>query len=982
MATTLEQLQAERSRLLAEQEALDREFGSGRGGKEFLTGAALQDWENRVTQNNRALSQNFKEIRAVTGQNSAQGQTADSAVQNQSIPNQPTESLSPENKNRLDKDKTGQLSSEVQQSQDPVAASKQTSSNFQNKSEENFDQPNAANKNSSVIGDNVTSQDNNYQVEIAGLIPKNVLHYYASYTYRITLFFLTAKDFNNLSKNPSSFVPKYSLISSGGGYATTMGDLVAQETRQGFADYTGTTRHPDFQTDFFIDNLSIETVVGLNAKTKASNAIAISFNITEPYGLSLLDRLLSACETSEDRSINYMTQPYLLQIDLLASPTDDFLEATGTTNNVISSKRIAIKLIEMKINPTGSGTTYAIRAIPYNHSAFDITTASLPVPVTVEAGTVGEFFSSNDNEEKLFPGQIKAEEERVEREVNKWIENNRSSNGTPSAEQIENERRSIRSGVKFNIKSLPAAYNGFFDKIVSEKKLALLVPNRISFNIPDNEIANSKIVNPADSSTTDISMSPTNVGTNKPDSRGFKDKQPLSFHAGYGIVDIVDAIISKSEYIKKQLQTRASEQNDTQSNNDYTDNNDRTGQTSTPKRLNWFKIVPSVQLNNFDYSTNTYSKSVVYSILPYSTSNLYHPNFPKTSAQNLNDLIVRQYKYLYTGDNQDIIKLDIDFNSSFYTLLTTKGDQVVRGGNDADSDIIDVDAGKYGVSTTERSFPPVIKAYTGSTKDSLGTAKATDPDEQIISDLKNSIYTSQRGDALNITMTIVGDPAFIKQDDIFINPVGAEAYSELLANRLSNNSTRPISSNGQILFDAEEVYVRLDVKNFVDINDSIGIVNKQDTLLNGRTTNGSFSGVYKVLRVRSDFIKGKFTQTLSMVRIPENLTPPAKPAKQDAKPPSNETLDVETRNTQEVFPNQTFPITEPTPVPETTPNQPSQVAQSNQSLTFSQAFAQARRDFGNKPGGVFEWRGKLYQTNYQNEPLFKDPTPVYPGANQ
>ena len=50
--------------------------------------------------------------------------------------------------------------------------------------------------------------------------------------------------------------------------------------------------------------------------------------------------------------------------------------------------------------------------------------------------------------------------------------------------------------------------------------------------------------------------------------------------------------------------------------------------------------------------------------------------------------------------------------------------------------------------------------------------------------------------------------------------------------------------------------------------------------------------------------------------------------------------------------------------------------------TFQDAFRQARKDFGNRPGGVFEWRGKLYQTNYQNEPFVVNPTPVYPGANQ
>jgi hypothetical protein len=67
----------------------------------------------------------------------------------------------------------------------------------------------------------------------------------------------------------------------------------------------------------------------------------------------------------------------------------------------------------------------------------------------------------------------------------------------------------------------------------------------------------------------------------------------------------------------------------------------------------------------------------------------------------------------------------------------------------------------------------------------------------------------------------------------------------------------------------------------------------------------------------------------------------------------------------------------------TNANNAQNVAPQNTSgWSFSDAFRQARKDFGNRPGGVFEWRGKLYQTNYQNEPFVRNPTPVYPGANQ
>ena len=46
-------------------------------------------------------------------------------------------------------------------------------------------------------------------------IGSNALHSYTSYTYRITLFLLTDQDYTNLADSPSTFEPRWSLISSG-----------------------------------------------------------------------------------------------------------------------------------------------------------------------------------------------------------------------------------------------------------------------------------------------------------------------------------------------------------------------------------------------------------------------------------------------------------------------------------------------------------------------------------------------------------------------------------------------------------------------------------------------------------------------------------------------------------------------------------------------------------------------------------------------
>lgn len=952
-------------------------------------------------------------------QDAAKGQTATAPTTN-GEPVPVAVPVTNEQQAKLDQSRSGELSSKVEQSQDPIAANKQNNQNgtAQPKSEANFSGETNQNAAASVSGNNnVSGKKSDFAPQSApgyGL-PKNKLHDYTSYTYRITLFLLTKKDFNELASNPTKFVPTFSLISSGGGFAAP-GSIKTETTRKvspfgGYEDVSTTQtkagRHPDFQTDFFIDNLQIQTVVGLNAKSKASNAIDISFNITEPYGLSLLDRLLSASETCGDKNANYMEQPYLLQVDLLASPTDEQLGIMKQSTNVIDSKKIAIKLLEMKIKPSGSGSTYAIKAMPYNHVAFSLTTAAMPITLSVEASTVGEFFSSADDIAKIFSGQNAINEERLESELKAWIDEFWSTGGfQPTPEQIANQRKALQNAIVYNSKSLAAGYNGYMDKVAKDQKLSRLPPTKIAFNIPDRILSESPIVDEK-AQVTDGKMQDPTTTVGKVDPQ-LKKTQSFTINAGTSIIDVIDMIMGKSEYVKSQIKTLGKTNNNDAAQKEYTNDRERANADKQLKALTlkWYKVVPTVALNDFDATRNAYSKTILYTILPYTGANAYHPNFPQSTAQTLENSVVREYNYLYTGKNQDILRLDIDFDSTFYTQLTTKPLQVAVLGTDRNSDIDDVNKNQaqYSVNTPSNpTNPPTSYQISGQQRRSNSLNSSNNPDEQIVNDLKQSIYTSQRGDALNIKLQIIGDPDFIKQDDIFYNPGSPEEYAKTMGSRL-NNSSAPINESGQILFDAEQVYVKLTFRNAVDINDKIGIVNKQDKLTNGRMTNGSFSGIYKIQTVESEFSRGQFTQTLDLIRMPESL-PEIKIAApqttqsgistdtQSAK--KNEEADNSKQNAVSANPTGLAPPVPPKLAeaaaqpaangqggPENAGNNQAVAPQVSAGFTFAEAFRQARKDFGNRPGGVFEWRGKLYQTNYQNEPLVKNPIPVYPGANQ
>jgi hypothetical protein len=709
----------------------------------------------------------------------------------------------------------------------------------------------------------------------SGVATENVLHHYSSYTYRITLFFLEKDDYNSLAANPEAFTPKYALMSSGGGYANKPGPDVKIEN----TFVRGAGRHPDFEEDFFIDNLSMLTVVGLNAKTKATNAIDISFTITEPHGISLLDRLLSACETSNDKSLNYMEQPYLLEIDFLASPSDPFYDNYKKQDRLIVRKRIPIKFLELKISPNTGGTVYQVRAIPYNHVAFNMSVASVPVNFNIEASTVEEFFSTGSDAQDIANGfreQLAANKERVESELTKWkAENTILSYGgiqrQPTPAQIEAERTRLTKSITYDSTSFVGAYNEYM-KEVSKQGLSKNPPTLIAFNIPDQRISKSPIVNKETAQSRDNTMGGKEEAIGAPDDQ-FKKKQVFPIHPGTSIIDIVDKIVQKSDYITTQIVEYRKQVEESEANANYsgaTNENDRSS-TSAKKidekflDLNWFKVIPQVVLSDFDLNRNAYSKVVLYTILPYITANQYHPSFKKSQIKT--SAAVRTYNYWYTGENMDIIRADIDFNSTYYTQLTTYRDQVKRGGANRQSSEAAVDITTAGTNASTRAAILPVTTEVGGHNSAAGTMNSAEqPKDHIVADLKKSIYSSQRGDMLNIKLTIIGDPAYIKQDDIYYNPASPDTYNKYLTNT-EPNSARPIGDKGQILFDREQVYVKLNFKNVVDINDAIGIVNKQTTLRNGRDTNGTFTGMYKVQTVQSSFARGQFTQVLDLVRM-------------------------------------------------------------------------------------------------------------------
>jgi len=122
---------------------------------------------------------------------------------------------------------------------------------------------------------------------------QNPLGNFSSYTYQLSLYMITPDAYNAFiesgRKNINSLTSK-----SANGAATNGGAfLIAQS---GGVNNKASQRAPEFDVDFYIDDLKMKSLISTNAAQGTSNVSFISFNIYEPYGFSFITKLKRARE--------------------------------------------------------------------------------------------------------------------------------------------------------------------------------------------------------------------------------------------------------------------------------------------------------------------------------------------------------------------------------------------------------------------------------------------------------------------------------------------------------------------------------------------------------------------------------------------------------------------------------------------------------------------------------------------------------------
>lgn len=671
-----------------------------------------------------------------------------------------------------------------------------------------------------------------YLVKGAPPIP-NRLHDYPTYIYSLSLHLLDEKTYNSLVIS-EKYIPKNVLIASAGRYSESF------------------QRNKHFSEDFYFNDFNLNTIISPNDYSRNSNAVDMTFTIIEPYGFTLIERIIAAAEDLNSK--NYLMMPYLIQIDFFA------IDEAGNLKGAIPElqKRIPIQIVTLDASITEKGAEYTVTAAPYNHEAFKSSTVTVPINIEVTAKSVADFFQSIEGtaSDKYLQDLLASDNLQQRQRDNPSLVAN---NVNPLLYNSQGTKSSVSAD------SLGSALNAYWQAQVVNKKAEVSDVYRFEF-LPDPDtgqdlIGSATFVDPSKNTPKETPMNADSISMKLSDigsSQNIYDTTRAIFSINYGtaIDRVLEYVIRNSSYIHDQLNIP-----DGASQEAYQARKEEL----KDKPLKWFRITSKVRLIGYDNIRKCFAKEITYVIKPYKMYNVRSDLAPQGIAVSP----VKNYNYIFTGKNDDIINLDIKFNFTYFDQQTSDRSNLVQTSPIADSyaeeyhyqNAPNYTGGDPPKGANYNSVMPLAMKPIARNTRATSAGNPSDVRSVASADLAESLMSNTQEDMVVVYLTILGDPDFIKQDELYYlnnSPIEQQHQTTIDPRLLPNNSSLVMDDGG--------VYVQVLFKVPRDIDDSSGFM-KYDA----NERNSVFSGLYFINTVKSEFSQGKFTQELELVRLPRQI---------------------------------------------------------------------------------------------------------------
>ena len=577
------------------------------------------------------------------------------------------------------------------------------------------------------------------------------------------------------------------------------------------------SRTPYFGSDYYIDKLDIHSRIMGRATGMTHNVVDFTMTVVEPNSISLIDNLTRAVQTllpEQTKKKNLAAVIYIMVIRFYGFDQYGNLvrgaPAAGTNSigqstdtNAFVEKYFPFQIEDIKFKVAGKAVEYDMKCKGL-HYAINVSTARGTVPYNLEL--------SGQTVNDLLNGPAQFATAAVA-----------PGTAPAKADAAPTVKGTVRQGLIQAMNDYQASLAG------PGKQYEYPDVYSIEFAIPSLQNAKVRkagtLNRAATSNSTGQTAADQKLGVRQsvdPNSR------IQSVTAGQQMVQIIDQIIRNSTYLEDQQLVK------------YDEDGTLIANGTPAQNVAWFKIDLLATPGPYDSKRNDFSYNIKYTVRPYRIAQLNSQYFATPTFTG----VVKQYNYWFTGQNTSVLSYEENINHLYY--LTLSGVNLNTGSatlGDQGEQI------KYSFNTR-------------SVESSQGAdGKTNEPVANAAEQLLNP------ADFKNATITIVGDPAWIQQGEVFMGtPIGSSDYfSAFLADGTINVDTgQPLY---RVTFNASGDYdLATGLQTITGTTlGTAGLSGSSDPgapVNTGPTGPGAINRTFIAQECISSFNKGKFTQQL------------------------------------------------------------------------------------------------------------------------
>lgn len=586
--------------------------------------------------------------------------------------------------------------------------------------------------------------------------------------------------------------------------------------------------------EYFINNFVMQTIIGANEATGNSNAVKFTFDIIEPYSMGLLLQSMQSAAVQAGYLSYLDNAPFVLRMDIQG------FNELGQNVTTMKPKFFVLKLTSTKFTVNEGGSVYKVEGVPYNHQGFSDTIDTLYNDVKLFPSGRGHVFDLLSSGEGSLVNFLNNNEKKLQKEGKITYADQYviqfpilSSDFVSSAGNVKPANKATQDP-NTPVDTSKTAVQASVSKIEIDPVLAdQNVMASASLGLNQQSGGRAIFKRAGDQYDEKTGVLKRDGMTIDPKTRAFQFGQKQSLTA------IINQVILSSEYAAEAIDPKY----------------------LTPQGfIKWFKLDVQIELLQLDLLTGDYAKKITYRVVPYYVHQSIFSN--ATSAPigyaELMKTVVKEYQYIYTGQNVDILNFNIEINNLFYAGINPNAEneaattanqnqrpaeKLLPGTKAGKGQAAEVQGAQTGRARPKRD-PKLLAGFKGG-------AENKSVEQNVAENFQQAFISGSSADMVTVNLEILGDPYWMV-DSGFSNHFSS-----------APSPVSQITDDGSMNYESGNVYIYISFNTPADVDVLTGYYK-----YSAAGKQSPFGGIYRVVSCENTFADGNWKQKLKCIRMP------------------------------------------------------------------------------------------------------------------